>query len=87
MWDVLVHFSHRFESPATVNKSYRNRKEFSYFFSQKFISNLRSFAMCLKRDVIEFVDLDGNALRFVPLTRSVDYFSLRQRLENQIEVS
>ena len=43
--------------------------------------------MCLKRDVIVCIDLDGKALQFVLLIREVDEFSLRQRLENQIEVS
>ena len=41
--------------------------------------------MCLKRDAIVCIDLDGQALQLVLLIRGVDDFSLRQRLENQIE--
>ena len=44
-------------------------------------------SMCLKMNAIVFVDLDGNALQFVLLIRSVNDFSSRERLHNQIEVS
>ena len=43
--------------------------------------------MCLKMNVIVFVDLDGDGLQFVLLVRGVSDFSSRQRLQNQIEAS
>ena len=43
--------------------------------------------VCLKRDAIVCIDLDGKALQLVLLIRGVDDFSPIQRLENQIGVS
>ena len=78
------------DSLSTVNETNCNKKKINSKKSYELISNSIQTCpttICLKSDAIDCIDLDGSALQFVLLIRGVDGFSLRQRLENQIEVS
>ena len=78
------------ESLLTVNETNCNKKKINSKKSYELISNSIQTCpttMCLKSDAIDCIDLDGSALQLVLVIRAVDGFSLRQRVENQIEVS
>ena len=77
-------------SPSTVNETNCNKERFELLEKTMLTSN--SIQTCpttmrLKKDTIVFVDIDGDALQLVLLTRGGNGFCERQQLENRIEAS
>ena len=77
-------------SLSTVNATNCYKEKINYN-TYELISNsiqtCPTTSMCLKRDAIDCIDLDQYALQLVHLIRGENDFSLKQRIENQIEIS
>ena len=86
MWKVSVQTHSVGYSGSLSTVTNRTSIENSYGLISKSIQTCPT-TMCLKRDAVVCVDLDGDALQIALLNRAVHDFSSRQQLYNQIEFS